>query len=175
MRHRPRIHLSRCISREAWPGRAAAGASTLPGQKPLPARGDLSADPKEDEEPQKEGSVLADVAGNASWFSLDAKGIWRGQERALQQPLWGAGQREIGQSCHRRRVLLGTRAERCFLVAGQRGRRDVGPPGSPGPTHHWHGEGLPGWLAELTAVPITHALGSLKKAMCFKHSRAGDW
>lgn len=171
MRHHPRIHLSWSISREAWPRRAAVGASTLPGQKPLPAQGDISGDPKADEEAQKEGMVLADVAGNKSRFSLDVKDIWRGQEQALQQPLWRAGQGEIGQSCCQSRFLLGTGAKRYFLVAGQCGCRDVGPRGSPGPTHPPHSgcsitgveKGyLGGWLrCELTAVPITHTLGSL--------------
>lgn len=68
MHHHPRIGLALFTSREAWPGRAAAGASTLPGQKPLPAQGDISADPKEGEEPQEEGMVLAEVAGNESWM-----------------------------------------------------------------------------------------------------------
>lgn len=56
---------------EARPGRAAVAVTTLLGLKALP---------EEDEEPQREGMVLAAVAGNEVWQSWDVKGTRGAQE-----------------------------------------------------------------------------------------------
>jgi len=101
VRHHPGIHRSRSL-------RLGQG-----GLWRVSARGNVSADPEEDEEPQKEGTVLVDTAGNGSWFSLDVRGVGEGgwnrmghRSELFNSPSGDWGREEEGRAV--------TRAEFCW-------------------------------------------------------------